>query len=71
TGIHNLESLCKKSHDENIHIILSGVLPNVREALENAGMDKIVGRENICDNINLALKRADEFLAEESTSETA
>lgn len=68
TGIHNLESLCKKSQSLDIQIILSGVLPNVREALENAGMDEVVGKENICGNINLALERANEILVEDDNN---
>jgi len=65
TGIHNLESLCIKSQKEDIHIILSGVRASVRENLESAGLDTLLGSENICENINLALRRAEEFLEEE------
>ncbi|MDU1905101.1 MAG: sulfate permease [Dysgonomonas sp.] len=65
TGIHNLESLCKKSQSENIHIILSGVNPNVKEALENADFPTIIGEENICENIYIALDRAGEFLQQD------
>lgn len=68
TGIHNLESLCKKSQNIGIHIILSGVLPNVREALENADFDNLIGKENICDNINSALERANEYLGQKENS---
>lgn len=66
TGIHNLESLCIKSRNENIHIILSGVRENVRDALEEAGLSEIIGMENICDNINKALYRAEEFIGMQS-----
>lgn len=69
TGIHNLESLCKKSRNEKIHIILSGVVPNVYEALENADFDNLIGKDNICPNINAALDRATKFL-EQDASET-
>lgn len=35
TGIHNLTTLCEMSQKENIHIILSGVNPQVHNVLEN------------------------------------
>lgn len=62
TGIHNLESLCKKSHSENIEIILSGVNLNVKDALENSGFDNLIGKENICKDIYIALDRAEDFI---------
>lgn len=58
TGLHNLETLCKKSQKEKTLIILSGVRPNVRQSLEKTGFDKLLGNENICDNIHIALDRA-------------
>lgn len=58
TGLHNLEILIKSSHKEGIRIVLSGVKPNVREVLEHAGIDKIIGAENICDHITKAVKMA-------------
>jgi len=68
TGIYNLESLCIKSKKENIHIILSGVREDVRDALEQAGLSNIIGKENICDHINAALDRAEEFLKSQEAS---
>lgn len=62
TGLHNLETLCMKAKNENICIILSGVRPNVREKLEKAGFRELIGDENICDNINKALARANEVI---------
>ena len=59
TGIHNLEVLIGKSKKENIEIVLSGVKPQVRETLERAGFNALMNEENICDNINLALARAE------------
>lgn len=65
TGIHNLESLCKKSQSEDIHIILSGVNPKVKQALEKADFPAIIGEKNICENIYIALERAEDFIMEE------
>lgn len=58
TGLNNLENLCKNSMKEKIQIILSGVSPDVREKLRKSRIIDIVGSENICDNIHLAVERA-------------
>lgn len=62
TALHNLESLCRKSQKEDITIILSGVRPNVRIELEKAHFPQLIGEENICDNITIAVKRANDIL---------
>lgn len=62
TGIHNLEMLCMQSQKEGIYIILSGVIPDVRETLRKAGFETLIGNDNICSNINEALQRADLYL---------
>lgn len=59
TGIHNLESLIKMSHKDKTEILLSGVNPNVHQLLIKNGIDKMIGDENICSNINIAVKRAE------------
>lgn len=64
TGIHNLENLCRLSQKENIHIILSGVNEQVHKALEHAGFYELLGKENICPNINVALGIAEKELKE-------
>jgi SulP family sulfate permease len=61
TGLHNLESLCRLSAKEGIRIILSGVNEKVRAMLIKNEMDKRIGAENICENINEALFRAGEL----------
>ncbi len=62
TGIHNLTNLCLMSRKEGIQVVLSGVNPQVHKVLEHAGFYSIVGRENICSHINLALERAREIV---------
>lgn len=64
TGLHNLESLCRLSQAERIHLILSGVNPRVRELLVKAGFDRKIGAENICPNIHEAVARAREAVGE-------
>ncbi|EJX02908.1 sulfate transporter [gut metagenome] len=58
TGIHNLQTLCAMSSKEGTSIVLSGVTPNVYAVLEHAGFCDMLGKENICPNINVALDRA-------------
>ena len=62
TGIHNLTNLINMSKKDNMQILLSGVNEKVRMSLEKAGIDKILGVENICSNINEALIRADQVI---------
>lgn len=59
TGIHNLQNLCEMSHREGTHIVLSGVMPNVYAVLEHNGFDRLLGKDHICPNINVALERAE------------
>lgn len=61
TGIHNLTNLCEMSKKEGIQIVLSGVREKVNGQLEHAGFYHLIGEENICSHINLALKRANEI----------
>ena len=58
TGLNNLEILCKRSKKEKIQVILSGVKDNVRESIEKSDIPQIIGSENICSNIHLAVERA-------------
>ena len=66
TGVHNLSNMCRMCSQMGVKVVLSGVNPTVMNVLENAGMDEVVGKENICSHISLALKRAEEILAEAS-----
>lgn len=61
TGLNNLEILCSNSRKEKIQVILSGVNSDVRKKIEKSNIPDIVGRENICSNIHLAVERAEEL----------
>lgn len=61
TGLNNLEILCRNSRKEKIHVILSGVNSEVRDKIEKSNIPDLVGRENICSNIHLAVQRATEL----------
>ena len=58
TGVHNLTNLCQKCLKKDVHIVLSGVNPKVLEVLTKAGFDELIGKENICSHITIALERA-------------
>ena len=62
TGIHNLTNLCLMSQAEGIQVVLSGVNDRVQAVLHKAGFDAMLGEENICSHINLALERAKQLV---------
>lgn len=62
TGIHNLSNLCLMSQKEGIQIVLSGVNPKVHKVLEHTGFYDMIGEENICSHINIALAKAKEIV---------
>jgi len=65
TGLHNLTNLCLMSRKEGIRIVLSGVNEKVHATLARSGFYELVGEENICSHINLALAKAREIVGEE------
>ena len=64
TGAHNLETLIQSSQKEHIHIILSGVRPEVHQTLERMGIEAMVGSDNIFRHINKAVLRANALVPE-------
>ena len=64
TGIHNLEIFVQSALGEGQKVILSGVNPKVYHAIERAGLVDQIGRENVLDHIDKALKRAEELSRE-------
>jgi SulP family sulfate permease len=61
TGLHNLENMCLMSQKEGITIVLSGVNEKVDAVLRRNNFEKLLGAENICNHIDLALTRAREI----------
>ena len=59
--MHNLEIFIRSSQSEGMVIILSGVHENVEKSLRKAGLVKLVGKENVCADIHIALERAQEL----------
>ena len=62
TGLHNLENMCLMSQKEGITVVLSGVNPKVEGVLKRNHFERIVGEQNICNHIDLALARANEIV---------
>lgn len=58
TGIHNLTNFCEICQREGIQIILSGVNEKVHKVLQKSHFYDLLGKENICSNINEALEKA-------------
>ncbi len=63
TGMHNLENMCRMSQMEGITVVLSGVNQKVESVLKRNGFNELLGEENICNHIDLALARASEIAA--------
>lgn len=61
TGLNNLEILCRNSKKEKIQVILSGVNNVVKEKIERSEIPNLIGENNICSDIHLAVKRAKEI----------
>ena len=71
TAIHNLEILIRSSQDEDIHVVLSGVKENVRHSLEQAGIDKLLGKDHICAHITKAVAMANRLAPAEDMTPRA
>ena len=62
TGMHNLENMCRMSQKEGITVVLSGVNKKVEDVLKRNGFEQLLGEQNICNHIDLALARAKEVV---------
>ncbi len=59
TGIAALEELADHLHKSGRTMLLCGARPQPAALMEEAGFDRHVGAENMCENITEALKRAE------------
>ncbi len=62
TGLRNLRSFIKRSHKRHTHVILSGVTEKTMMALIKDGLVNEIGAENVCDNIEEAMQRANSLI---------
>ena len=65
TGMHNLENMCRMSQKEGVTVVLSGVNPRVEAVLQRNGFPALLGEQNICNHIDLALARSREIVGEQ------
>lgn len=68
TAVHNLEILIKSSQAEGIHVVLSGVNPKVKEVLEHAGIDTLIGKDHVCSHITIAVRMANRIVSAEAVA---
>ena len=61
TGLHNLEIFIEAAMKAGQQVILSGVNKRVYNAIESAGIVDRLGNENVLNNIDQALARAEEL----------
>jgi SulP family sulfate permease len=59
TGIAALQELADKLHQSGRSMLVCGARPQPEALMREAGFDRHVGSENICENITAALKRAE------------
>ena len=64
TGLHNLEIFIEAAMKAGQKVILSGVNKRVFNAIDNAGIVNKLGKENVLNNIDQALARAEELSKE-------
>jgi len=70
TGLNALENLHHKLRARGRHLILSGPHTQPLIMMERAGMLDSIGRENMCEDLELALQRAKVILSEKKHSQT-
>ena len=63
TGLHALEVMWDKFQRHGTQVVLSGVQPQPMKVLYNTGFIERIGLDNVCPNIDAALKRAAELAA--------
>jgi SulP family sulfate permease len=64
TGIHFLEEFYEDSMKKGIKVIFSGMHAQPYRVLEQTGFLKIINEKDMCGNIDIALARAEEILAD-------
>ena len=62
TGLYNLREFIKFLHARKVIVILSGVNPGVRKELDNYGINRMIGEENIQPHIREAMSRMRELI---------
>jgi SulP family sulfate permease len=61
TGLFAIEEVANQLHGAGRTLILCGAREQPRELMHQAEFEEVVGRENICENVQEALRRAEEI----------
>jgi len=60
TGLFALEEVAKQLHASKRTLILCGAREQPAQLIHQADFEEVVGRENICANVEEALRRAED-----------
>ncbi len=66
TGLHVLESFLAQRNLKDYDVVLAEVPAATRRLLRNTGLTKLVGEDNICHHLSVALQRATELSLKKS-----
>jgi len=69
TGIAALEELAEKLRANGRAMLVCGARPQPEALMREAGFERHIGAENICSNIEEALKRAEEIHSRPTVAE--
>jgi SulP family sulfate permease len=61
TAMHNFEALLKTCKKKNVQLILSHVNEQPMQVMQKSGFYAAVGKDNFCEHIDAALKKAEEL----------
>lgn len=62
TGLHTLEEVFKQTNQQGTRFVLSGVQAGIYKELEKSHLLDLIGKENVCHDIDAALARAEIIL---------
>ena len=60
TGLFALQELARELHATHRTLIFCGAREQPRKVIAQAGLEEVIGLENICDNVQAALDRAED-----------
>src|SRR5580704_12700532 len=60
TGLYALEEVARELHASSRTLILCGAREQPAQLIRQAEFEDVIGRENICDNVQAALRRAED-----------
>lgn len=64
TALQHMEDFLNRCENRHITLLLSHVNSHPREVMEKAGIAKRIGEDNFCENIDAALRRAEQIISE-------